>query len=434
MKYTFLFTYIFFSINLFAQKAPNLTDLERKTTIDTVCYLLQKYYVSPEKALKISEALKTNLQNGIYDKLLNPYIFADEINKNMLTISKDNHLVLNYIRNNSKENLKLPTSAYLQNYELELKQKNYGFKELKILEGNIGYMRIDDFVSPKYSGETAVTALNFLSNSHAIVFDMRYNTGGDVGLIQLIMSQFYSADTTIHLNNFYYKATNSTTQMWTVPNIKGNKMPKMPIYVLTSNKTFSSAEAFAYNLQALKRGIVIGEKTGGGANAGNIEPISNIFTLFLPNEITTNPITKSNWETTGVIPDIVVASQNALEKAQLVALENLVNTANTNKLKLFHKWNYEIVKAKTNAITIPLEKLKLYIGIYGVRTLSIENNKLFYQRAGKPKRELIALDNISFTPLETSDFCIKIVIENGKSTAILISFQNGEEEKHEKND
>ena len=119
----------------------------------------------------------------------------------------------------------------------------------------------------------------------------------------------------MHLNSLYFRATNSTTEFWTLPDLKGRRYPNEYGLVLTSNQTFSAAEEFAYNLQCLKRATIIGEVTGGGAHPGDFHLIEEQFALFVPSGRAINPITKTNWEGVGVKPDIEVLASDALETA-----------------------------------------------------------------------------------------------------------------------
>jgi C-terminal processing protease CtpA/Prc len=105
-----------------------------------------------------------------------------------------------------------------------------------------------------------------------------------------------------------------------------------PVYILTSTNTFSAAEDFAYNLQALKRAVIIGSKTRGGANAGRTFRINEHFEIYIPVGKAINPITGKNWEG-GIIPDIVTASKEALRKAQIVALQKLIDIAESPQKK-----------------------------------------------------------------------------------------------------
>src|SRR5262249_31347733 len=99
------------------------------------------------------------------------------------------------------------------------------------------------------------------------------------------------------------------------------------VYVLTSARTFSAAEEFTYNLQAQKRATVVGETTGGGAHPGGTRPINEHFAMFVPTGRAINPITKTNWEGTGVKPDVAADADEALAKAHELAVKKLL--ANT---------------------------------------------------------------------------------------------------------
>jgi C-terminal processing protease CtpA/Prc len=93
---------------------------------------------------------------------------------------------------------------------------------------------------------------------------------------------------------------------------------------LTSNYTFSGAEEFTYNLKNLKRATIIGETTGGGAHPGGMVRLADHFGVFIPVGRAINPISKTNWEGTGVEPDIKVPKEQALKTAYLMALNKSV--------------------------------------------------------------------------------------------------------------
>src|ERR1700751_5768321 len=82
------------------------------------------------------------------------------------------------------------------------------------------------------------------------------------------------------------------TQMWTVPYVLGQRYVNKDIYILTSPRTFSIAEAFLKAFQSQKRATVVGETTGGGANGGGPYRISEHFFAALPMGRMVNPATK----------------------------------------------------------------------------------------------------------------------------------------------
>ena len=100
-----------------------------------------------------------------------------------------------------------------------------------------------------------------------------------------------------------------------------------PVFVLTSNRTFSAAEEFTYNLKNLKRATIVGETTGGGAHPGGVRRITDHFGIWVPAGRAISPITKTNWEGTGIEPDIKVPAASALDTAHLEALRRLRDAA-----------------------------------------------------------------------------------------------------------
>jgi C-terminal processing protease CtpA/Prc len=126
--------------------------------------------------------------------------------------------------------------------------------------------------------------------------------------------QFFFADKT-HLNDLYARADNSLQQFWTVPSNDLPALQTIPIYILTSKTTFSAGEEFTYDLQSQKRATIIGETTGGGAHPVRPFSVSNGFVANIPFARAINPVTKTNWETIGVKPDVAVPMDQALDVA-----------------------------------------------------------------------------------------------------------------------
>src|SRR5262249_27539808 len=142
-------------------------------------------------------------------------------------------------------------------------------------------------------------------HSRALIFDLRRNGGGSPNMVQLITSYLFDPEIR-HLNSFYIRPMDKHIQFWTLPYVPGKRLPTVPVYVLTSGYTFSGAEEFAYNLKQMQRATLIGETTGGGANPGAPFPVHSGLIVFIPGGRAINPITQTNWEGTGVAPDMEV--------------------------------------------------------------------------------------------------------------------------------
>jgi C-terminal processing protease CtpA/Prc len=160
--------------------------------------------------------------------------------------------------------------------------------------------------------------MGFLANTDALIVDLRRNGGGRPEMVALLSS--YLFDERTHLNDLYWREGNRTDEFWTNATVAGPRYGgKKPVFVLTSKRTFSGAEEFAYNLKALKRATIVGETSGGGAHPGDMQKIADGFAMFVPTGRAINPVTKTNWEGVGVEPDVVVPADQALDKAKELA-------------------------------------------------------------------------------------------------------------------
>jgi C-terminal processing protease CtpA/Prc len=204
-----------------------------------------------------------------------------------------------------------------------MERTNCAFKRVEILSRNIGYLKFNGFGDPTVCGATVVAAMTFLAHVDAIIFDLRENGGGDPRMVAMISSYLFDKPT--HLNDLYNRKDDFTTQYWTLPYVPGTTLADKPAFVLTSKSTFSGAEEFTYNLKNLKRATIVGETTGGGAHPVSGHRIDDHFMIGVPYARAVNPISRTNWEGTGVEPDVAVKASEALEKAEELASSKLAN-------------------------------------------------------------------------------------------------------------
>jgi retinol-binding protein 3 len=161
----------------------------------------------------------------------------------------------------------------------------------------------------------------FVAHTDALIFDLRDNGGGDPAMVAFIASYLFDRHT--HLNDLYNRRENSTEQYWTLPYVPGERLPKQPVFVLTSSHTFSGAEEFCYDLKTQKRATIVGETTGGGAHPVGGHTVADYFMIGVPFAKAVNPVTKTNWEGTGVEPDVKVSAADALTTAEKLAAEKI---------------------------------------------------------------------------------------------------------------
>jgi hypothetical protein len=292
----------------------------RDRVIDGAAAMLDEYYVYPEVAKKMVEALRTHRKQGDYDSITDGEAFAEALTKDLREVSHDKHLRVNFsMAVLPRDGAQRPSDDGQMRKRLE--STNCGFEKAEVLPRNIGYLKFNMFADPAICGTTAVAAMNFLGNVDAIIFDLRENGGGEPAMIALISTYLFGEPT--HLNDLYDRKENSTTQYWTLPFVEGKRLTGKPVFVLTAHRTFSGAEEFSYNLKNLKRATIIGETTGGGAHPVSGHRIDDHFMIGVPFARAVNPISKTNWEGTGVEPDVKVPAGEALDVARKMAAEQI---------------------------------------------------------------------------------------------------------------
>ncbi|MDH4223659.1 MAG: S41 family peptidase, partial [candidate division Zixibacteria bacterium] len=203
---------------------------------------------------------------------------------------------------------------------------------------------------------------------------------------------------------------------------------------LTSSYTFSGAEEFTYNLKNLKRGTIIGETTGGGANWWEYKIFKNLNVgMALPLARAINPISGTNWEGTGITPDIEVPQEKALDTAYKMALEKLSKKTEDPKKQTEYKWAIEGLETRLNPVTLDESKLSIYAGQYGPRKIWLEEGVLYYQRGEKPRYRLIPMGNHMFMVEELDYFRIQFVTdEKGDITELIGKYDNGYTDSHKR--
>jgi retinol-binding protein 3 len=294
---------------------------ERQHVIDGVTKTLKESYVYPDLAQKMESAIRENQKRGRYDSIVDPDAFANRLTKDLQEVSHDKHLSLNFSPVKLPPEGQNPSPDEQAQFRKMLERTNCAFEKVEVLPRNIGYLKFNAFADPTICGPTAVAAMNFLAHVDAIIFDLRENGGGDPKMVAMMSTYLFDKPT--HLNDLYNRKDDFTTQYWTLPYVPGTMLADKPAFVLTSKSTFSGAEEFTYNLKNLKRATIVGETTGGGAHPVSGHRIDDHFMIGVPFARAVNPVSKTNWEGTGVEPDVSVESAEALEKAEELAKSKL---------------------------------------------------------------------------------------------------------------
>jgi len=192
---------------LFTQSAQTpIGPAEKKEVIEALCANLEREYIFPEITRKYVRMLRGNLRSGKYDATVQPGEFAVSVTGDLMAVHRDEHLHVwfnpAWVQEERGRNELDEQAIKLQ--QRRSRASNYGFMEVKILPGNIGYLRLDSFSYDTGAQDAAVGAMSFLSNADAIIVDLRRNGGGSPEMVQFLCSYFLG-NPRQHLNSFSYK-------------------------------------------------------------------------------------------------------------------------------------------------------------------------------------------------------------------------------------
>ena len=291
--------------------------------------LLRANYVFPEQAGQAATAIEARLEAGEYDDL-DEITLTERLTRDLQEITGDRHLrvVLGGGPGPRRQRIEEPEEP--KDHEarrLAMRRMgrldNFGIRQVERLDGNVGYLDVRRVAVPANAGPAIGAAMELVAGTYALIIDLRHNHGGAPEGVVFWCSYLLDERPT-RLNDIFHADTGETRQFWALPYVPGTRYLDRPVFVLTSGRTFSGGEDFAYTLQALGRATVIGETTGGGAHPTRGFPISAAVHIGIPFARSVNPVTGTNWQGTGVVPDVPADAERAYDVAYARALEEVL--------------------------------------------------------------------------------------------------------------
>ncbi len=279
--------------------------------VTSLTELMRANYIFLDKAELCAERLRAKLAAGEYDRVKTRQDLARMLTEDLQAVTRDLHL---RVRPRQRDQSQALPAEVLQRQRRERdRQGNYGFLKTEIMPGNLGYLDLRGFSSGPAASRAAESAMGMLANCDAFILDLRMNGGGSPEMVQFLCSYLFAER--VLINSLYYRARDEQRDYWTRDDISGRKLSDVPVFVLTSKRTFSAAEECTYNLKTRRRAVIIGENTGGGAHPGGSFDLDEWFTAFIATGRAINPVTRINWEGTGIAPDVAVPADRALKRA-----------------------------------------------------------------------------------------------------------------------
>ena len=291
-------------------EAPQPIDVKvKREVIGQVLAILERQYVFPTIAARMAEHVGQRQKAGAYDAVQGAEAFASALTEDLQAVSNDKHLRV-AVRGGAGGNAadggrRAPTFS------------------ADILDGNIGYLRLDGFPPASRLAAVLDPLMKDLVRVEALIVDLRDNRGGSPDGVAYLAGYLLPAKTL--LARIYSRPDDATTELRALE-VGGERNLNRPVYILTSKTTFSAAEAAAYHLKHLGRAKTVGEPSGGGAHRVQLANLGHGFAMNVPFTRPINAVTGGDWEGTGVLPDLAAPAADALSAAHVAALETLPAT------------------------------------------------------------------------------------------------------------
>lgn len=335
MKHIFLTLMLMLSMTNAAFSA-SISERQKREQLDEIKARINEHYVLEPSLSAINNALETFAKSKSFNQIQNKREFSEALTDQLHVFDK--HFTVRWRDPNAPE----VSASGKEPWTQKVARQNYGFAAVENLAGNVGYINLRAFAElTPTTRALADAAVTLVKDSDVVIIDLRENGGGSPDMVRFFSS--FLLDKRTHLNSFYHRHSDNMTEFWTMDEVP-SWLAATPLYLLTSENTFSAAEEFAYNLKHLKRATLVGEVTRGGANPWQYFPTSDNFDVGIPTAMAVNPITNTNWEGKGVTPHIEVSAETAKARAYQEALSWL-----SSRVENYAKEDVEVALGKIKA-------------------------------------------------------------------------------------
>ena len=428
---------------------PSLDAKARQQLSEIIAHLLETMYVLPDAGNQLAAQMRAKFAGGTYDAATSAAELASALTRDLRELGKDGHLYVRYSAESANSPVLTvtewqrrqqhgprtqgpagnePRSSDAETREAEaLRRDNYHFRDIKRLEGNVGYLDLGGFAPGSAARDAAAAAMAQLADADAVIIDLRRCPGGSAEMVNFLASYFFGPESRVLMTR-YFRPTNETVQSTTVADIPGKRMPDKDLYILAGMGSASACESFAYTLQQYGRAKIIGERTAGAGYNNALIPIGFGLTLSVSVGRPIHPRSGKGWQGVGVQPDIAVPPGSALETAHVEALKNLIAKTTDESRKRDLKRSVQSLEGKLGTVGAPPVNLQDYVGRYGNKEITVKDGGLYYQRIGGRGAPIRALSQDKFA-LNTDAEISFVRDAKGNVTEILIEWKDRPQER-----
>jgi hypothetical protein len=320
LKLTFLSVSVAILLAPSTASTQGLSKKEIQTSVSTIAKLISDHYVFPEKGNRIAKHLLAESDRRKFDEAKDWETLASILTTSLREFSNDGHL---YVRNDQKVVRELeaaktemvdadsnkPFSYDPFYYGPDAAKNNFGFQEVKILKGNVGYIKLNEINISSKSLAVLFAAMKFVSNTRALIIDLTDNGGGGSEVGPVFESFFLPKDVPVlEFKKREGESRIDKTVLW----LTEDKYDK-PLYIIVNKGTASAAEAFAFSLQQNKRAQIVGQRSAGAANMNSWYIVNDNMYVSVSTAAPVLPGSENSWEQKGVQPDHVTKDGDEID-------------------------------------------------------------------------------------------------------------------------
>jgi hypothetical protein len=295
-------------------ESPVLDAASRALAVESVASTVERNYPWPDTARMIAAHVRGRHASNAYDTISTFRDFTRALTADIRAINGDRHLS---VSGGSPAGSPGPSAG-------SPASRPTGIDRFERLDGNVGYLKLNLFAGES-AFDAVAQALTSLDGTDAMILDLRAVPGGTVQMVQFLMSHFMPPE--VHYLTALSMASGQATDQRTLREVPGPRRLDVPLYVLVDRGSASAAEAPAFVLQNFGRAVIVGERTAGAGRNVVQFPADLGLRVSLSTTRVYDPASGREWERTGVLPDIVTTSEDALPAALEHARETIRVTA-----------------------------------------------------------------------------------------------------------
>jgi C-terminal processing protease CtpA/Prc len=180
----------------------------------------------------------------------------------------------------------------------------------------VAVVRLDGLDAVDLSAPYLDAGFALARGAAGVLLDLRANGGGDPGALAHVVD-LVAGGPPRHVSDVRYR---DRVRQWWTPGRAGAGLDA-PLAVLVSGRTYSSGEALAYHVRQQLPCVVVGETTRGAADHITPVRLTENVVGYLPEAYVVDALTGTNWEGTGVVPDVPCPAGEAEDTAAGLLLD-----------------------------------------------------------------------------------------------------------------